>query len=85
MVVTTVRRKLQNLDLRVMESNMLHNSGCGPFRSGAVILRLEMVSALDLPQDAVFLLFFFEEAPQVESQVGSLSESRSEEEVWPCA
>ena len=32
-----------------------------------MIFRLEMIPTLDLPQDAVFLLFFFEEAPQVES------------------
>jgi hypothetical protein len=32
-----------------------------------MIFRLQMVSALNLPQDAVFLLFFFEKAPQVET------------------
>jgi hypothetical protein len=32
-----------------------------------MVFRLEMVSALDLPQDAVFLLFLLEKAPQVES------------------
>ena len=32
-----------------------------------MIFRLKIVPALDLPQDAVFLFFFFEEAPQVET------------------
>jgi hypothetical protein len=32
-----------------------------------------MISALNLPQDAVFLFFFFEEAPQVESHRGKSS------------
>ena len=46
-----------------------------------MVFGLEMVSALDLPQDAVFLLFFLEEAPQVKSHggkfIGSISGGHS--------
>jgi hypothetical protein len=46
-----------------------------------MIFGLEFVSALDLPQDAVLLFFFFEKAAQVEGHEGKCIGRASEEEV----
>ena len=66
MVVTIVAKKLQHFDLGGHGVEHAPSLRMRTLRSRAMIFRLEMVAAFDLPQDAVFLFFFFEETAQVE-------------------